>query len=352
MVSETGLKVRMAIVGALLFGFYLLIAQLFLAMGIDVVWVVVGLAGFVGVQYYLGRRMALKSVGARTMTATEYPEIHSQVDALCAEMDLEKPRLLIAQMGTPNAFAVGRRGNGVVVLSESLLEILDPDEVEAVIAHELAHIDNRDVVLMVLGQSIAAIVGFLVFLGVHVVGRRSIIVTIIALVFGTIAKFIVTLLVLAMSRYREYVADETAAAATGRPEALASALAKISAVGSALPEHQQESVSALCISGGASSLLSTHPSPEKRIHRLDPGMDPVQVVEEFVAEYEPRAACPACKQEVHPEWTYCEACGEPLETAGHGPTCPGCGMAVDPTWSYCDGCGKPLETATADRRGR
>lgn len=371
MVNVSELKIRMAFVGAILFGLYLYVAQLFMSAGVDAVWVLAGLVGFVAVQYKLGRWLTLRSVNARELSNAEFPRIHRTVEELCRSMELQKPRLLIATMGTPNAFAVGRRGAGVVVLSESLIEVLDDEELEGVIAHELAHLDNRDVVLMVLGQAIATLVGFLVFLGVRVVGRRSFIVAILAWVLGSIAQFFVSLLVLAMSRYREYVADDTAARHTGRPQALASALSKISTLGkSDLTQPVDDTVNALCISGGPSSLLSTHPPMEKRIDRLAPGYEPAVSVDELVQRLQPEDTCPNCEAMVDPGWSLCDACGESLDDLETGiepvrrqegrdhsantrqppaqpggteaTACPGCGMTVDDGWEFCEQCGTPL----------
>lgn len=305
----------MAIVGTLLFGFYLLVAQLFLSMGMSIVWIAIGLAGFVVGQYFLGRWLALRSVHAKPLTEGEHPEISRMVEDLCRSMDLPKPDVYIAEMGTPNAFAVGRRGSGTVVLSNSLLDILDEDEIEGVVAHELAHLDNRDSVLMVLGQSIATIIGFLVFIGVSVIGRKSFIVALFALVLGTIAKFVVTILVLAMSRYREYVADESAASHTGNPESLASALTKITVVNEAQPPEKVEtSVSALCISQPGSSLFSTHPAAENRIAALAPEFEPESAIADLADSLETGLDCPACGAVMESEASFCAACGESLET--------------------------------------
>ncbi|MFB6177244.1 MAG: M56 family metallopeptidase, partial [Halobaculum sp.] len=121
---ETGLRVRMAVAGTILFGFY------------------AALAAF---AYRIGVGLPIIAVGD-----------------LSAEMRIEKPTLMLAEMGAPNAFAVGRQGDATVVVSKSLLAVLETDEIDSVLAHELAHVKNRDVVLMVLGQSIASLVGFAV----------------------------------------------------------------------------------------------------------------------------------------------------------------------------------------------
>jgi heat shock protein HtpX len=150
----------MAVVGAILAGFYLVaVAAAMVAFGEGVLPIaIVGSILLVGLQYKIGKWAALRSVGAEDMSEQQYQQIHPFVDKLCREKDMKKPTLKVADMGVPNAFAVGRRGNGTVVVSRELIHLLERDELEGVIAHELAHIDNRDVVTMVVGQGIASMV--------------------------------------------------------------------------------------------------------------------------------------------------------------------------------------------------
>jgi heat shock protein HtpX len=148
----------MAVVGSILFAFYALLAIVAVEMfGVGLPIVFLGTIAFAGFQYKFGKWAALRSVGADDMPEDRYPEIHRTVDRICDEMDLEKPRLMVADMGVPNAFAVGRRGAGVVVVSRELIASLDRDELGAVIEHERAHIGSREVSAMVMGQSIASV---------------------------------------------------------------------------------------------------------------------------------------------------------------------------------------------------
>jgi len=236
-------------------------------------WLVLGLSVvFVGVQYKIGKWAALRSVGAEDMPEDQYGEIHRRVEWLCEDMGLEKPRMMVADMGAPNAFAVGRRGAGTVVVSTELIRALDIDELEGVIAHELAHIDNRDVVMMVLGQGIASIVAIVAQWIVLFSGRRGMANFFLAIVVGQIVQLIVMIFVLAISRYREYVADADAAGLIGGGAPLARALEKIDRGNEMAQETAVDSqVSALCIFGeerGLAKLFSTHPPIEKRIQRL------------------------------------------------------------------------------------
>ncbi|WP_435344782.1 M48 family metallopeptidase [Haloarchaeobius sp. HRN-SO-5] len=272
---HTGLKLRMVAVGTVLFGFYSALALVALSVFGTGVWpfVAVGMLLFVGVQYKLGKWSALRSVGAQDMPEEEFREIHRMVEDLSAEMDIEKPDLKVARMGVPNAFATGRKGAGVVVVSAELLQVLDPDEVEAVIAHELAHIKNRDVVTMVLGQSIAAMVGIAVQWVVILAGDNAIVDWILGWVAGTLAQLFVMVFVLAISRYREYVADADARRYVGSGDPLASALRKIQASSERVEDTRIDNgTAALCIFDSEKSLLrrvfATHPPVEERIARL------------------------------------------------------------------------------------
>jgi len=281
MVGHNGLKIRMMLAGAMLFGFYAAVAGAVMytfGTGTSVLaLLLLGSLAFVGFQYKFGKWMALRSVGAEDMPESRegrynYGEIHRSVDQLCREMGVEKPRLMVADMGVPNAFAVGRKGAGVVVVSREIIDLLEHDELEGVLAHELAHIKNRDVVIMVLGQSIASMVGIVVQWAYILGGDRNIGTYLVGMLLGTVAQMIVMIFVMAISRYREYVADEDAATYTRNPDAMARALEKISSGAQGKDMKGEETVNALCIFGTERGILqtifSTHPPTEKRISRL------------------------------------------------------------------------------------
>ena len=263
----------MAVVGSLLFAFYAVAAVLVMGVFGWPLWLVLlASVGFVAVQYKIGKWAALRSVGAEALPEDTYPEVHRRVESIAADMGIEKPELLVAGMGVPNAFAVGRRGAGTVVVSRELLDLLDIDEVEGVLAHELAHIDNRDVVMMVLGQGVASIVAIVAQWAVLLTGDNDIADFFLAIVVGQITQMLVMLFVFAISRYREYVADSDAAAVTGKSGALADALEKIQTGNQRASESAVDSkLNALCIFGertGLARLFATHPPIEKRISRL------------------------------------------------------------------------------------
>ncbi|MBX0296143.1 M48 family metalloprotease [Halomicroarcula sp. F27] len=289
-----GLKVRMAVVGALLAAFYLVaVAAAMVVFGQGILPIaIVGSLLLVGIQYKIGKWAALRSVGAEDLPENQYSQIHQFVEQVCRDKNLEKPSLKIADMGVPNAFAVGRRGNGTVVISRELIQLLDRDELEGVIAHELAHIDNRDVVTMQLGQGIASIVAIVAQYAVLFTGDNDLADFFLAIVVGNVVQFVVMIFVLAISRYREYVADADAKGVIGRGEPLARALEKIQqgnqqtrestrtaqrGRGRARNDRRRDTnvdqqVSALCISspdrGFLQRIVSTHPPMEKRIQRL------------------------------------------------------------------------------------
>ena len=269
-----GLKARMAVVGSILFAFYAVAAVVLMAMfGTNLLpLILVGSVAFVGVQYKVGKWMALRSVGAEDLPEDRYSDIHRRVESLSRDMRIDKPRLMIARMGVPNAFAVGRKGAGTVVVSEELLRRLEPDEVEGVLAHELAHIRNRDVVMMVLGQGVASIVAIVAQWAVLLSGDNDIADFFLAIVVGQITQLLVMTFVFAISRYREYVADRDAAEEIGRGEPLASALEKISRGSERARDSEVDAqVNALCIFGegsGLARLFASHPPVEKRIERL------------------------------------------------------------------------------------
>jgi heat shock protein HtpX len=263
----------MALAGSMLFALYAVAAVIAMgAFGAPLWLVLVGSVAFVGVQYKLGKWMAIRSVGAEELSPDRHPDIHRRVEALSEDMGIDKPRLMIARMGVPNAFAVGRKGAGTVVVSQELLQRLSPEEVEGVLAHELAHIRNRDVVMMVLGQGVASIVAIVAQWVVLLTGDNDIADFFLAMIVGQITQLLVMLFVFAISRYREYVADRDAADEIGSGEPLARALEKISRSSQATDDSAVDAqVNALCIFGedrGIARLFATHPPVDKRIQRL------------------------------------------------------------------------------------
>jgi len=271
--TDFGLQLRMLVVGTILFAFYLFAGTaLSVMLGLPLVPVLLlGILVVPAIQYKLGKWLA-------TRKAEEMPDdgqfghIHQMTERLCRDMDIKKPTLMMMDMGVPNAFAVGRKGAGVVAVSPQLLQLLDDDELEGVIAHELAHIKNRDVITMVVGQSIGMLVGYVAYFAVLFGGERNMMSWIMAMVASSLANALVMVFVLAISRYREYVADADAREAIGTGDPLARALEKISRGAEGRESTVEDSMNALCIfnadTGVFEKLFSTHPPTEKRIQRL------------------------------------------------------------------------------------
>jgi len=270
--TDFGLKVRMFVVGSLLAALYLAVGIVGLEiLGTDA-WpiVLLLLLLFPLLQYKLGTWMATRR--AEEMPGEgHYTDIHHMTEALSRDMGIKKPTLMIAEMGAPNAYATGRKGDGTVVVSKELIRVLERDELEGVIAHELAHIKNRDVLTMTVGSSLGMMVGYAVYL-TYIFGDDNPGGFIVGYLLSIIAQMLVTVLVMAISRYREYVADDDARQYIGSGEPLARALEKISQSAESHESTVGEGTAALCIfnskRGLLASLFATHPPTEKRIEKL------------------------------------------------------------------------------------
>ena len=269
--NDRALLLRMAVVSTILFGFYLALVQVALWLGLGWAPIVVGLVLFVTVQYVIGTRGVLHQIAAADIPEEDFAAFVEEYERTAESMGFEEPpRLMVAWLGVPNALAVGRKGNGTVILSAELIYLLDFDEAAAVAAHELAHLKNRDSIFMVIGESLSTLIGLAVILVIGISDNP--LVNLFALVLGMISKLFTMLFVLALSRYREYAADRDAAAAMGSGDPLARALRKIEVSTDPSRAAVPENVNALCFSpiskGLLTGLLSTHPPTERRIERL------------------------------------------------------------------------------------
>jgi heat shock protein HtpX len=262
----------------LLFVLYIaFVAILSQYMGLFAVVLVMGL--FSLGQFLFSDRLALYSMGARRVDADEYPRLHAMVDRLCQQADLPKPDIAVADTRMPNAFAAGRsQKNSTVCVTEGLLRTLDEEELEGVMAHELAHVKNRDVMVMTVASFLSTLAfmvvrwGWLFGGGRNRQGGGGVVVAIVVSLVVWVVSF---LLIRALSRYREYAADRGAAAITGQPSALAAALLKISGRMDDVPDRdlrEQSEMNAFFViplrSGVVGRLFSTHPPTEKRVDRL------------------------------------------------------------------------------------
>ncbi|GAB7094219.1 zinc metalloprotease HtpX [Halolamina litorea] len=242
-----------------------------------------GMVAFMGVfmvgQFFFSDKLALYSMGAREVEREEYPELHATIERLCQQADLPKPKVAVADTRVPNAFAAGRsQKNATVCVTRGLLQTLDSEEMEGVLAHELAHVKNRDVMVMTIASFLSTLAfmvvrfGFLFGGGRDRQGGGQVIVAIAVSFAVWILSF---LLIRLLSRYREYAADRGAAAITGKPAALASALLTIDGSMDRVPSEDLRETSEMNAffvipirSGFIGRVFSTHPSTENRVERL------------------------------------------------------------------------------------
>ncbi|GGJ01372.1 heat-shock protein HtpX [Halobellus salinus] len=274
--SDWGLRGRMVLTMFLLFALYLVFVGVLVQTNSAVFLPLMGV--FVLVQFFFSDRIALYSMGAKEVSAEERPELHATVSRLSQQADLPKPAVAVADSRVPNAFAAGRsQKSATVCVTTELLRTLDRDELEGVIAHELAHVKNRDVMVMTIASFLSTVAFMIVRMGFWFGGGRDrqgggVIAAIVASLVVWIVSFF---LIRALSRYREFAADRGGALITGRPSALASALLKIDGRMDRVPQddlREQSEMNAFFIlpakGGTLTKLFSTHPSTENRVDRL------------------------------------------------------------------------------------
>ncbi len=275
--TDWGLRSRMALTMFLLFGLYIVFIGALVAYGMDMMGVIIMIGLFSLGQYYFSDKLALRSMGAKKVEPDEYPGLHDMVTRLSRQADLPKPTVAVARSDVPNAFATGRnQRNSTVCVTDGLMRTLDQDELEGVVAHELAHIKNRDVMVMTIASFLASIAFIIVRWGWLFGGNnRNSAPVWVAILVSLVVWVISFFLIRALSRYREYSADRGAAAITGKPAALASALMKISGRMDQVPDRdlrEQAEMNAFFIipirRGFIGKLASTHPPTENRIEAL------------------------------------------------------------------------------------
>ena len=236
--------------------------------------------GFNFLAYFFSDKMALAASRARPVTEEELPQVYAIVRRLALQKNMPEPRIYIIDSPQPNAFATGRSPKkAAVAVTKGILEILTVDELEGVLAHELAHVSNRDILISSIAAMIAAALTMLARMAFWFGGgnnRESPLGAIGAILSLIVAPIAAMLIRMAISRTREFQADATGAETTGRPMMLASALEKISAGTARIPMNVNPATAQLFIDnpmkavrgGGMMKLLSTHPPTEERIERL------------------------------------------------------------------------------------
>jgi len=288
---DAGLTLRMLLTGGLLGLLYVVFAVVLfsiLKVGLAPMLVIVlGLAFF---QYHTSDKLALAASGAKVVSREEAPALHDMVERLCAMADLPKPRVAIMDTPVPNAFATGRSPkHAAVCVTTGLWERLEPKEVEGVLAHELSHVANRDVLVMTIASFFAMLAALLTRFGLYAGmwgggfgggnnrnNNNGPPVWLIMLAVSIVVYAISFVLIRTISRYREYAADRGSALITGAPEYLMSALQKISSQMTLIPNRdlrQVEGMNAFFIvpaklRTATAELFMDHPPLEKRLAAL------------------------------------------------------------------------------------
>ena len=281
---DTGLQLRILTTLFLLGLVYALLIGVFIAVGASAITVLVIAVALFGLQLFTSDKLALASVGAREVSVAEAPELHGIIERLCVQADLPKPKVAIANTPVPNAFAMGRSPKSATVCATSgLLNLLEPAELEGVLAHEISHIVNRDVMVMTLASFFASIAGFITQFGFFFGGGFGggggngddddfgLVILVSVVVYA-----LSFLLLRMLSRYREFGADRGSAVLTGRPSALASALLKISGTMERVPDRDLRAVEGLSAffivpahaKQSLKNIFSDHPPLEKRLAAL------------------------------------------------------------------------------------
>jgi heat shock protein HtpX len=280
---DRGLQTRMLLTLFLLGLLYVAFAGVLFAAGAGVVVFVLVLAGLSLGQLFFADKLALSAMGAKEVSPSQAPGLHAMIERLCIQADLPKPRIAVAESDMPNACAMGRsQKSATVVATTSILERLEPHELEAVLAHELTHVKNRDVMIMTIASFFASVAALITQFGFFFGGGfgdsdddngPSFAIVLIASFVVYIVSFF---LMMALSRYREYAADRGAALITGRPSALASALMKLSNDIQHVPDKDLRAAEGLnafyivptSVKQSVATLFATHPPMEKRIAAL------------------------------------------------------------------------------------
>jgi len=279
----------MFLLGALFVAVVAVLMGIFWQQGSPNIAILIGIAGL-GVawwQWYSSDSLAMRAMRAREVSRDEAPELHGMIERLCVMADMPKPRVGIADTDIPNAFATGRSPNrSVVVVTRGIMSRLEPEELEGVLAHELSHVAHRDVLVMTVASSAGILAGMLTrgaqwgawgFFGGNRRDKNSgLPIWLVVLVVSMVVYAVSFLLLRLLSRYRELSADRSGAQLTMRPQALASALQKITGEINRIPQRDLRSAEPMnafffapAVHGvSLKTLTSTHPSLEQRLEQL------------------------------------------------------------------------------------
>jgi heat shock protein HtpX len=285
---DSGLVARMILSFAILGLLYIIFLSVLAYLGLGFVPITIIASAMILAQWYFSDKIVLWSSGAKLVTRDQFPDLHDLVERIVARNNLPKPKIAVINTRMPNAFATGKGPkSSVVAVTTGLMDTLDTEELEGVIAHELTHIRNRDVLVITLASLFSTVAWYLMQFGFYGglygggmgYGRRndnsagSMIIVIAVAMLTWVISF---LIIRAISRYREYAADRGSAQMTGKPIKLANALMKISGTIKNIPTRdlrQEEGLNAFLIVPALSgstigNLFSTHPPIQKRVEKL------------------------------------------------------------------------------------
>lgn len=282
---DAGLTARMVVSFAVLTILYIIFLTVLSYVGVDAIAIAVIAGIMIMAQWYFSDKIVLWSTGARIVNREQFPELHDLVERIVARNNLPKPRIAVVNTKIPNAFATGKTPkSSIVAVSMGLMQELETEELEAVIAHELAHIKNRDVLVLTLASLFSMMAWYLMRFGMFGTmyggygGRNRDSAGGMALIMlVAIVTWIVSFVIIrAISRYREFVADRDGALITGKPSKLASALLKISGTMKRIPTRDLREIEGMnaffiipALSGDSfTNLFSTHPPVAERVKKL------------------------------------------------------------------------------------
>ncbi len=279
--ADSGLNARMVLSFVILGILYIIFLSILHYLGVGYIPLAIIASAMILAQWYFSDKIVLWSSGATIVSKEQYPRLHEIVERLSTDNGIPKPKVAIVNSTVPNAFATGKSPkSSLVAVTSGILDLLDDDELEAVIGHELSHVRSRDVLVLTLASVFSMVAWYLVqfgfFGGLQGRGRNSSGSTAIVILVALITWVVSFLIIRAISRYREYSADRSGAIMTGKPDKLASALLKISGKMGNIPTKELENVQKLnaffiipALSGSSiANLFSTHPPVEKRVQKL------------------------------------------------------------------------------------
>lgn len=279
--ADAGLNARMMLSFIILGVLYIVFLSILHYLGVGYIPLAIIASAMILAQWYFSDKIVLWSSGAKIVSKEEYPRLHEIVERLSTNNGLPKPKVAMVNSPVPNAFATGKSPkSSLVAVTTGILDVLDNDELEAVIGHELSHVRSRDVLVLTLASVFSTVAWYLVrfglFGGLQTRNRNTAGTSAIVLLVAITTWVVSFLIIRAISRYREFSADRGGAIMTGKPDKLASALVKISGKIKVIPPKDLENVQKLnaffiipALSGSSiANLFSTHPPVEKRVQKL------------------------------------------------------------------------------------